>query len=167
MEKFIRTMGARQWTKNESQSCRENFRSLANKHHVVFYFADPVTERRERDTRRGRHGGSRRRRRANAQREWQGSPVDLMNVSNRQTLTVNLLGVSGPGLPANISVPMDVLLGDVTANRSVNSSDIGSAKSQSGLNATTANFRADVTANGSINSSDIGTVKANSGTSLP
>ena len=58
---------------------------------------------------------------------------------------------------------MGVLLGDTTANGTVNSSDIGQAKANSGQTTTSANFRTDVTANGVINSSDIGTVKANSG----
>ncbi len=143
-------------------------RADASKHKVVFYFADTVTVANASVTPGA--GGT-------AQREGSGPPtisangrevtVDLMNVSNRQTLMVNLTGVSGPGLPASISIPMDVLAGDVSANRTVNSSDIGLTKSQSGLPASSANFRADVNANGAVNSSDIGIAKANSGTSLP
>lgn len=62
---------------------------------------------------------------------------------------------------------MDVLLGDTTANRTVNSSDIGQTKANSGQTTAGSNFRSDVTVNGSINSSDIGSVKAQSGTSIP
>ena len=55
---------------------------------------------------------------------------------------------------------MDVLLGDTTANGSVNSSDISQTKAQSGTTASASNFRTDVTANGVINSSDISLVKS-------
>jgi BNR repeat-like domain len=95
--------------------------------------------------------------------------VNLTNVSNAQTLTVNLLGVTdGPGTgTANVTVPMSVLLGDTTANGSVNSSDISQTKAQSGTVPTASTFRTDVTVNGLINSSDISTVKSKSGTALP
>jgi hypothetical protein len=88
--------------------------------------------------------------------------------SNAQTVTVNLLGVSaggGPGSP--ISVPMSILLGDTFETGTVNSSDIGLTKGQSGNPIENANFRHDVTVNGAINSSDIGLVKIQSGTGLP
>ncbi len=93
--------------------------------------------------------------------------VDLTGISNAQTIAVTLSNVSDGTLTNNVAVQMGVLLGDVTPNGSVNSSDVGATKSQSGSPTTASNFRADVTANGSINSSDVGTVKAASGTSLP
>ena len=93
--------------------------------------------------------------------------VNLKNVSNAQTIQVGLLGVNDGTNTANVSVPMGILIGDTTSNRSVNSTDIGQTKSQSGQPVTGANFRIDVTANGAINSSDIGLVKSLSGTSLP
>jgi hypothetical protein len=62
---------------------------------------------------------------------------------------------------------MSVLLGDTTANASVNASDISQTKSQTGQPVGGGNFRTDVTVNGSINSSDIGVVKAQTGTALP
>jgi hypothetical protein len=67
----------------------------------------------------------------------------------------------------NVTLPMGVLVGDTTANRAVNSSDISEAKSNSGQVTDASNFRTDGTANGVINSSDISLVKSNSGTSLP
>ena len=67
----------------------------------------------------------------------------------------------------NVSVPMGVLLGDTTANRAVNSSDIAQTKSESGASSSASNFQADVTVNGSINSSDISLVKSKSGRGLP
>jgi Dockerin type I domain len=62
---------------------------------------------------------------------------------------------------------MSVHLGDTNANGAVNATDIGETKAQSGLTATSTNFRLDVNVNGAINSSDIGLIKAQSGTVLP
>jgi hypothetical protein len=93
--------------------------------------------------------------------------VDLSGVANAQTIAITLFGVSDGTSSTNIVVPMGVLLGDTTANGTVNSSDISQTKSQSGAVVTTANFRTDVTVSGSINSSDVATVKAQSGTALP
>jgi hypothetical protein len=93
--------------------------------------------------------------------------VNLTNASNAQTLSVNLIGVSGGGNGGNVSIPMSVLAGDTTGNGAVNSSDIAQTQSQSGQQVGLANFREDVTVNGQINSSDISFVQAHSGTALP
>ncbi len=93
--------------------------------------------------------------------------IDLTAVANAQTVTITLFGVNDGAATGDIPIRMGVLLGDTTSNRTVNSSDIGATKAQSGSAASAANFRTDVTVNGTINSSDIGTVKASSGTSLP
>ena len=94
--------------------------------------------------------------------------VDLTGVTNAQTITVTLQNaLDSTGALGNISATMSVLLGDTTGNGTVNSSDIGLTKVQSGASASAENFRTDVTVNGTINSSDIGTVKSSSGTSLP
>lgn len=91
--------------------------------------------------------------------------VDLHNVANAQVLGVTLNNLNATG--SNASVPMAVLVGDTTANGSVNSADIGQTKSQSGTTVVGSNFRQDVTVDGSINSSDISLVKSRSGTALP
>ncbi|MBA3544563.1 MAG: hypothetical protein H0T83_09030 [Chthoniobacterales bacterium] len=93
--------------------------------------------------------------------------VNLTNVSNAQTLTINLLGVNAGTDSADVSIPMAVLLGDTTADASVNSGDIGQTKSKSGQTVDGTNFRNDVTVDGSLNSGDIGLVKSKSGTALP
>jgi len=93
--------------------------------------------------------------------------VNLTAVANAQNITVTLVGVSAGGVSADIPVPVGVLAGDTTADRSVNSADISQTKSQSGHVVTTSNFREDVTVDGSINSADISLVKAKSGTALP
>jgi hypothetical protein len=86
-----------------------------------------------------------------------------------QTITVGATGVQDNqgNPPISASANMAILLGDTTANGSVNSSDISQTKAQSGTTATSSNFRTDVTINGLINSSDISTVKSKSGTALP
>jgi hypothetical protein len=93
--------------------------------------------------------------------------VNLTNVSNAQTLTVHLIGVSSGSSNGNIDIPMSVLLGDVTASKAVNASDVSEVKALSGTTTTHTNFRDDVTISGAINSSDVSTVKAQSGTGIP
>jgi len=93
--------------------------------------------------------------------------VNLTNVSNAQTLTVNLLGVNDSINTDDVPVRLSILVGDTTGNGLVNSSDVAQTRSQSGQALTAANFREDVTANGLIDSSDIGLVQSHSGTALP
>jgi hypothetical protein len=94
--------------------------------------------------------------------------VNLTGVANAQYITVSLTNVHDVASHVgDVSGTMGVLLGDTTANGSVNSSDISQTKAQSGTVASASNFRTDVTINGLINSSDISTVKSKSGTALP
>jgi hypothetical protein len=95
--------------------------------------------------------------------------VNLTGVTNAQRLTVALANLSDTGgdFSASVAATMAVLVGDTTANGSVNSSDIAQTQSQSGQPVTSANFREDVTVNGNINSSDIALVQSKSGTALP
>lgn len=93
--------------------------------------------------------------------------VNLTNVANAQRLVLDLTNVNDGTTIGDAFVAMNVLLGDTTANSSVNSSDISQTQSQSGQPVTSSNFREDVTVNGQINSSDISTVQSKSGTALP
>ena len=93
--------------------------------------------------------------------------VNCTGVANAKVINVTLNGVTVGTTSGNLTVPMAVLVGDTTAGRAVNSSDISQTKSQSGQPVTTSNFRQDVTVNGSVNSSDISLVKSKSGTALP
>lgn len=95
--------------------------------------------------------------------------LNLTGVSNRQKITVNLSGVTDTlsrVLP-NTSVSVDMLPGDTTGNRIVNSLDVSWVNTQSGAPVTSTNFRNDVTVDGLINSSDISLVKSPSGTGIP
>jgi len=94
--------------------------------------------------------------------------VNLSGVTTGQYVTVTLNNAQDSANRAgNVSATMGVLVGDTTANKAVNSSDIAQTQSQSGQVVTSSNFREDVTVNGAINSSDIATVQAASGTALP
>lgn len=95
--------------------------------------------------------------------------VNLSGVANAQILRLRLTAVidaEGNSTPT-LSVPVGFLLGDTTADRSVNSADIGQTKSRSGQAVSTTNFRSDVSVDGSLNSADISLVKSKSGTALP
>ena len=99
------------------------------------------------------------------------------SVANAMHHTITLSGMpvhnNTPGAPNsgnatlnNALIALDLLVGDTTNNRAVNSSDVTQTKAQSGQNATSANFRLDVNANGAINATDVSAIKANSGTQL-
>ena len=96
--------------------------------------------------------------------------VNLTGVTNAQQITVELSGVTdavGQTLPPS-TVPLGVLLGDVTANKQVNASDVASIKSQSGGSPVSgSNFRADLNVDGSINAADIGMARSAAGTGIP
>ena len=95
--------------------------------------------------------------------------VNLTGVADVQPLAVTLSNVtdnSAQVLP-DTPVPVNMLIGDTNANKTVNASDIGQIKTQSGLSVTAANFREDVIPNGTINASDIGQGKASAGHSVP
>ncbi len=95
--------------------------------------------------------------------------VELTNVADAQTLTLNLSGVNdafGRAIPS-LPMTMQILLGDVTGNGVVNASDVGLVKNESGAAVTLGNFRADVSMNGVINATDIALVKSHSGARTP
>jgi hypothetical protein len=93
--------------------------------------------------------------------------VDLTNVSNAQTLTVNLIGVTGGTRSGNVAIPMSVLIGDTNADGVVNAEDVSETQAQSGKHVTLSNFREDVNADGAIDSTDVILAQSESGTHLP
>ena len=94
---------------------------------------------------------------------------DLRVLADAQVITVGLTNVTDSTGNFSSSVPatMGVLIGDTTANRIVNSSDIAQTQSQSGQAVTASNFREDVTVTGGITCSDLSLVQSNWGTALP
>ncbi len=94
--------------------------------------------------------------------------VNLTGVPNASYAVVSLQNVQDTsGATFNASVRMGVLLGDVNASGTLNSTDIGLAKANSGQTTNGNTFRTDVNSNGVINSTDIGLIKAQSGGNLP
>ncbi len=95
--------------------------------------------------------------------------VNLTGVANAQNVTVRLDGVqdSAGANETDVRGRVAILNGDVSGNRSTNSTDVSQVKAISGQPFDPANFRADVNVNGSINSSDVSQIKSNSGTSVP
>ncbi len=94
--------------------------------------------------------------------------VGLTSVPNASHVSIVLHSVADmDGNFGNITVPMDVLVGDTTGDGTVNSSDVSQTKARSGQTVGSSNFRSDVTVDGTLNSSDVSSVKAKSGTALP
>ncbi len=95
--------------------------------------------------------------------------VNLTGVTDDQQLTVTAAGVTdtfGQTLP-DTAVNVIMLMGDTTANATVNASDVAQTKGQIGSSVDATNFRNDINANGTINATDVGEVKSNLGTSYP
>lgn len=136
-------------------------------HHVIFSFATPVTVTGATVTPSGT--GQTAEKDGPPVRSGDGKEVtvNLKNVTNAQTITVKLLGVSDGTSTNDISVRMGVLLGDTTGNGVVDSGDITQTRRQSGQVSTESNKRIDLTTDGVINSGDITLVRRQSGTALP
>ena len=92
--------------------------------------------------------------------------VDLTNVGNAQTITLNLVNVNDGSQTGNVSIPMGVLLGDTNGSRTVNSGDAQETRNRSGQLADVDNFRSDVNTDGTVNSGDAFLVRGNSGSTL-
>lgn len=95
--------------------------------------------------------------------------LTVYNAPDQQQITITLTGVTDKfsQVLLDTTVSVNFLLGDTTGNKTVNASDVGQTKSQSGMPVTRANFRGDINASGAINASDIGQIKANAGHTLP
>ena len=95
--------------------------------------------------------------------------VTLTGVADMQRATVTLSNVRdafSQVLPDK-AVSVNMLVGDATVNKAVNSSDIQLVKAQAGAPVNGTNFREDLTVDGTISSSDISLVKSRSGSAVP
>ncbi|MEO6870985.1 MAG: S8 family serine peptidase [Chthoniobacterales bacterium] len=95
--------------------------------------------------------------------------VNLRKVADVQKITVTLSGVtsSSSQVLADTSVSMNVLGGDVNADKVVDTTDVSLTRAQAGQPVTTSNFREDVRADGAINSTDGRAVRGAVGHMLP
>ncbi|PYL84252.1 MAG: hypothetical protein DMF17_11600 [Verrucomicrobia bacterium] len=95
--------------------------------------------------------------------------VNLTGVTDVQRITVTLTNVTdefSQVLPPT-AVNMNVLIGDVNGNKTVNATDVALVKSRVGQTVTGSNFREDVNADGSISSSDVALTKSDVGHGVP
>jgi hypothetical protein len=95
--------------------------------------------------------------------------VNLTGVTDEQQITVtasNVTDTFGQTLP-DTAVNAVMLLGDTSANRAVNASDVAQTKSQIGATVDSSNFRNDINVSGAITASDVAQVKASTGHSVP
>ena len=93
--------------------------------------------------------------------------VNLTGVTNAQRITIALFDANDGMNISDVGFRMGVLLGDVTGNAQVDSSDFLAIKMEVGHAVSGANFRTDVNTNGETNSSDVTMAKSKSGTGLP
>ena len=93
--------------------------------------------------------------------------IPLTNITNAQTINVTLFGVNNGSSVGSTVIPMSLLQGDTSGNRSVSGTDVSQTRARVGQPIDSTNFRSDVVINNFINSTDISTVKARSGTGLP
>ncbi|HJT82118.1 MAG TPA: hypothetical protein VJ719_13055 [Chthoniobacterales bacterium] len=94
--------------------------------------------------------------------------VQLTGVPNEQYTTVELTGVvDNEAHAVNAAGTMGVLIGDVTGNKAVSNTDVGTVKAQVSAPVTATNFRNDVTANGAISNTDVSMTKEHVDDTLP
>ena len=93
--------------------------------------------------------------------------VNLTGVANAQTIVLTLVGVNNGTSTSNVTIPMEVLLGDTTGDRFVNAGDALQTRSRSGQATEATNFRSDVNTDGFLNSGDTTVVRSRAGTFLP
>ncbi len=139
--------------------CRQGNGPTSNDHQIVINFAAPITF-----TAATVSSGSG----SVASSSVSGNQVtvNLTNVANAQTLNVLLSSVTDGTRTSNVTIPVSFLLGDTSDSGSVNSTDVGQTKAQSGVTLGGANFRADVNTSGTINATDVSQVKSAAGSSL-
>ena len=93
--------------------------------------------------------------------------ASLSNVSNAQTITITLLGVSDGNTTANVSIPMGILLGDVTASGRVKGGEVFLFTPQILPPQNLPTFREDVNVSGRIDGTDVSIARQQNFTFLP
>jgi hypothetical protein len=95
--------------------------------------------------------------------------VNLTGVTDVQKITLKLSSVTDAfaQVLADTMVSVNILAGDTSGNKTVNSTDVSQTKLQSGAAVSAANFREDVVVSGSINATDVSLVKSRAGFGVP
>lgn len=92
--------------------------------------------------------------------------VNLTNVSNAQTLTINLINVSGGANSGSVAIPMSVLLGDVNGTGVVDGNDVSGVQSNTRQAVSSSTFRYDVNTSGGIDGNDVSLTQQQARTAL-
>ncbi len=92
--------------------------------------------------------------------------IPITNVGNSQHIVVGLDGVQASGTLNGLSAQMDVLVGDVNRNGTVNAGDAIVTRNASGQPTVAGNFLIDVNADGTVNAGDAIIVRSTSGNAL-
>jgi uncharacterized protein (TIGR02597 family) len=93
--------------------------------------------------------------------------VNLTGVTNRQYVTVTLLGVSDGVYTNDVAARAGVLLGDVNATKSVDGNDVSAVQGHTRQPLNSTNFRYDVNVTGSIDGNDVSATQGATRTSIP
>jgi len=93
--------------------------------------------------------------------------VNLTGVTNAQTITITLGGVSDGINTSNVEAAMSVLLGDVDGSGRVDSTDVSQIRQNVLQTTNSSNFRSDVDASGRIDSNDVFLARQQNLTGLP
>ncbi len=147
--------------------CRKGGGASSNTHQIIFQFGSPVTFTGANATSDASKPGSTGQVTSTSGNGTKEVVVNLGSVSDIQTLSLSLTGVSSAGTASTLNVPMGILLGDTNGNSVVNGTDSAQTQSQSGKAVTASNFRTDVNTNGAINATDSALVQSRSGDFLP
>jgi hypothetical protein len=129
-----------------------------NVYHIVMTFASPVTFTDVTVT-----GGTE----ANTTASGNDVIVNVTPTSEKNRVTVTLVGATTGGAPTNFVVPVDVLVGDSNLDRRVNVGDTNFVRSRSGQITNADNFIADLNCDGRVNVGDTNVARSRSGNSLP
>ncbi len=123
--------------------------TTGNSYSLIFTFASPVTAPGTATTSQGSASTA-------AGPNANQVTVALTGVNTAQHLTVGLTNVvSGGSTLTGLSVPMDVLVGDVNGSGNVDSADVTVVQRQNNKAVNASNFRTDVNASGNVDSADV------------
>ncbi len=152
---------------NENVVAIEPRNSGDNTHQVVFVFAQPVTFT---DATASPQSGKTASVASTSPKTTPNSEVivNLSNVSNEQTVTVNLTGVSaGAAGGSPLSATVAFLKGDANSDRRVDAGDVLITRQQNLQPLERDNFRSDVNVDGRIDAGDVLVTRQQNLTSLP
>jgi hypothetical protein len=93
--------------------------------------------------------------------------VNCTGVPNAQRIAINLLGVNDGNNVGNVSIPMDVLLGDVNLSRRTDAGDVTQVRNRTVSIPDATTFRYDVNASGRTDAGDVTTTRNATVTVLP